>query len=142
MRPRPASIYDNPDGSINLALHCFRTMHLENLGVLAWNEQYANACDRLASQEASRTGKKHYGRWYVLTGESASLVTRMSQPSIGNSPNSQGGIYVIALSRCETEEDRKQWLDHLGEKDWMSDKSFQDLKRAFDDLIKEGIIPK
>ena len=105
--------------------------------LIAWEQDYANECDRLATLEAEKTGKRHCGRWYL---NNNTLETRISRPNLDCNGYTRGNIYEIALSGCHAERQRKNWLKHMEEKCWMGGQGLADLKRAFDELIKEGTI--
>lgn len=128
MRDRPRSRWQNEDGSLNLALV---GKVAEYPGVVAWDIEYANECDRLAELEAIKTGRKHWGRWYLTK---TSLITRTSRPKIGTRGFSRGGIYDIGLDRLN-----EDWEEHMTEKNWIGEKGHRDLGVALEALRLEAI---
>lgn len=123
MRNRPKSRWENEDGSINLGLVGEVPEYPE---VVKWEKEYAEECDRLAEREAVKTGKRHWGRWYLCN---AGLVTRTSRPNVGHYGWSRGGIYDIALNRLD-----EDWVRHMKEKRWMGEQGIKDLTRALEAL--------
>lgn len=96
-----------------------------------WNREYANECDRLSELEAVRTGKRHWGRWYLTK---TSLVTRTSRPKVGESGIIRGGIYDIGLNRLN-----ENWLRHMSGKNWIGEKALQDLAEALSALSESAM---
>lgn len=64
----------------------------------------------------------------------ASLDTEVWFPGVGYEPERCLHIYEIVLSRCNTETQRRQWIDHMEEKRWVGTTGLEDLRRAFADL--------
>lgn len=123
MRNRPKSRWENEDGSINFAL--VRDIP-ENPEVTIWDKEFADGCDRLAEIEAVRTHKKHWGRWWLTK---TSLNTRINRPKEGIGGFMRGGIYDIALDRL-----KKDWLEHMKQKNWIGQEGLRDLANALSEL--------
>ena len=135
MKARPRSRFENEDGSINLALVGEVPEYPQ---AVAWDKEYEDECDRLAELEAIKTGRKHWGRWYLTK---TSLMTRTSRPKIGARGFSRGGYYDIGLDRLG-----EDWVGHMKEKNWMGEKGLRDLGRAIsalsEDTIEERLLPR
>lgn len=134
MRGKPKGRYENEDGSINFALVGEVPEYPE---VVAWNKEYADECDKLAELEAKRTGKRHWGRWYLTK---KSLITRTSKLRVGQGGFIRGGYYDIDLDRLN-----ENWVYHMSQKNWMGEKGLRDLAMAINALserdIKEAPLP-
>lgn len=146
MRECPRSRFEDEYGCIDGK--GFALMHSgvpEYPEVIAWEKEYASECDRLATLEAVKTGKRHWGRWYLNAAKPISLDTRTSTPGIDGSPNSpkrRGYVYDIALDGVSVhyKKHSHSWIRHMEEKNWMGEQGLADLQRAFDTLIGEGAI--
>lgn len=49
--------------------------------------------------------------------------------------------YKITLSRCQTVNERRLWIEQMAEKRYVTRRDLIDLRRAFDDLIAAGVLP-
>jgi len=74
--------------------------------------------------------RRSWGRWELYTSKPASLGINISGKS---------SIYHITLDRCSTPEQREDWLKHIDGK-WLMPTTRPDLERAFNDLVKEGMM--
>lgn len=119
MRERPKSNWLNEDGSLNF----HRVGEVPEFPeVIAWDKEFADGCDRLAEGIAVKTGKRHFGRWWLTR---TSLGTRIVRPSIDGQSPLMGGVYDIDLDRLN-----ENWVRHMGEKNWLGERGLKDLELA------------
>lgn len=123
MKERPKSRWENEDGSISFSLMGKVPEYPE---VIAWDREFEVECDKLAELEAIKTCKKHWGRWWLTK---TSLNTRIHRPRVGARGFMKGGIYDITLDRL-----RKDWLEHMKQKNWIGKKGILDLETALYEL--------
>ena len=133
MRKMPKTRMIEPNGLINW----WKDPEPE---LIEWWEEYRQECDKCAAIEAAKTGKRHWGRWYLTKGKVPCLVTTIIHPNTGEDGYKEYSIYEIGLYRCETEAEREQWKRHMGFKDWVGEQGVSDLNVAFQQLIEEGMI--
>lgn len=131
MRERPKSRWQNEDGSFN-----FQGIGVvpEFPEVIAWDKDFANECDRLAELDAIKTGKRHFGRWYLTK---TALVTKTIRPEIDGQNRLYVGVYEIGLDRARETPGGRGWVKHIGEKNWIGEKGLRDLADALDALRRE-----
>jgi hypothetical protein len=133
---RPQSKYEDENGIVNLARLFHDADFQEYPEVTEWDRQYADECDQLAERLAARH-KHHWGRWYLDGGY---LCTPIYRAPEGEFSGGCHEVYDFSLTICITEKSRRLWIEHMTEKNWMGKQGIADLKRAFDSLIKSGII--
>ncbi len=140
MKPCPKSKFEDANGCMNFMSYDKESEYPE---VLAWELEYRNICDQLATTSASKH-KRHWGRWYLDSRKPFSLNTDSLSPSIGTDDTLEGGTYDIELSRVDTSFGEKHngysWIKHMSEKNWIGHHGLKDLESAFTQLIKEGLI--
>lgn len=140
MRACPKSKFENENGSMNIMAYDEATEYPE---VLAWEKEYADECDRLATIIASKH-KHHWGRWYLDMSKPVSLITEPIRPRIGKRGNFRGDDYWIELKRVDTKFGERgsgySWIKHMSGKNWIGEQGLKDMENAFNDLIKEGLI--
>ncbi|HEX74864.1 MAG TPA: hypothetical protein G4N93_06975 [Dehalococcoidia bacterium] len=133
MDPRPRARGEDEYGVVLISYN----MLPEYPEVIVWDKKYETECDRLSEKAARlKKGVRRWGRWYLNTMSPASLDTEVWSPSVGYEPERCIEIYDIVLCKCRTESQRRQWIDHMGEKCWVGTNGLDDLRRAFMDLAK------
>ena len=63
MRERPRGRHEDENGVIIIDLGSVDKTP-EYPEVIAWDKEFADECDKLSEIDATKTGKKHWGRWY------------------------------------------------------------------------------
>jgi len=129
MRARPKSNWVNEDGAINLAKVGVEPEFPE---AIAWEKEYADKCDQLAEIEAIKTGKKHWGRWYLTR---KSLNTIIIRPKVGERGAYRGSTYEISLDRLN-----ENWVEHMSRKNWLGEKGLKDLAIALEVLGNNEVL--
>ena len=115
MRARPASRVYGKNGEIRWWLE-------SEPELIEWEKEYAGECDRLAEAQAVKTGKRHWGRWYLTKN---SLDTAAVRPKVGEAGFYKGHIYDIGLDRLS-----ENWARHMSAKNWIGEKGLKDLAIA------------
>jgi len=74
--------------------------------------------------------RRSWGKWELYTSKPVTL---------GIKPYGNNQVYHLDLDRCTTPETREYWLGHIDGK-WNIPSTRHDLERAFNDLVKEGLL--
>lgn len=128
MRSRPRSKFEDENGVIGAeGWALMDSGETEYPEVEAWDKEYADECDRLSKLEAQRTGKRHWGRWYLTK---YALVTPSIHPKNGKPEVYKCQPYDIGLDRLK----HGRWLAHMAEKNWIGEQGMKDLERALTEL--------
>jgi hypothetical protein len=99
-------------------------------------KEFADNCDRLATDYVKEISDKHWGRWYLLRDPNSArcLVTKTLRPGY------PGGYYEIELDRIgpngESDGIKYTWQEHLSEKNWIGQQGLDDFKLAVTEIHK------
>lgn len=100
--------------------------------LIAWEKEYAGEADRLAEAEAIKTGRKHWGRWYLTK---HSLNTVAIRPKVGEEGFYKGYTYDINLDRLS-----ENWVEHMSAKNWIGETGLKDLAIALKVLTTSEVL--
>ena len=121
MRERPRGKYERENGATLLAIAHAGDEYPE---VEQWDREYADECDRLSEQLATKRKAQGrcWGRWFEDDGF---LVTYIARPPIDGAGFSRPDNYDIYLGRLS-----EDWEGHMRGKTWLGSRGLADLCRA------------
>lgn len=99
------------------------------------DKTFSEQCDELSRIEA-QNNHTSFGRWFIDDGY---LSTWVIFPSDDKFPVRKLYTYDFLIETCKTKEKQEQWLQHMAEKTWISERSLKDLARAFKYISKKQV---